>query len=289
MSTTCNVTFHLTYAFQYCGPDYPGGSQWDATYLPCRKVPTCCRTSPSDPDCNEFNTRGEPNPNCGEIVTALPFSDVTLGDGSIIQDIAGVFKSFSVSNSYAVFEATFYHEYESSGGFTCTASNAGSAPCEYRVRAANRERPKPCSGLAYDANSLSAAAFNCQINNFRASYGFEVKVTNLAIASGSPQVTMFPVVQIFRNQPQPVTIDIPTADSSGQQVNFDWFGGIRFDAGPVLFDANLYVFSLSCTRSFILSLLHTHMYILGTILRNGLRVLWLELLVEAVLLTTNFT
>ena len=51
---------------------------------------------------------------------------------------------------------TFSHVYESATGFSCTASNAGSPPCVYTVRAANRERPKPCTEQGYNADALKS-------------------------------------------------------------------------------------------------------------------------------------
>ena len=169
----------------------------------------------------------------------LDFGNIQLGDGTILFGVTGQFLSFSESDSYAVFEKTFTHTYTSAEGFSCTAQNANQPPCTYTVRGANRERPDGCKEIAYSDTAAAFESFNCQVNNFRASYGVEVTVTNLAISSGSPEVTMFPIQQIYRNQPQPVTIDIPTADASGQQVQFSWFDGISFDAGPIRFDANL--------------------------------------------------
>ena len=231
------MTFHLKYAFQYCGPDYPG--TW-ASYLPCNRVPECC-IAPGN-GCPATNSRGHAHPNCGEELPDsldLPFGNIQMGDGTILFGLTGTFSSFSESDSYAVFEKTFTHTYQNDDGFSCTASNANQPPCTYTVRGANRERPDGCQVLGYSDTQRGYESFNCQINNFRASYGVEVTVTNLAIASGSPEITMFPIVQIYRNQPQPVTIDIPTADTSGQQVQFNWFEGISYDAGPIRYDANL--------------------------------------------------
>ena len=237
VSTECNVTFHLKYAFQYCGPDYPGTY---ASYLPCTRVPQCCIEAGNG--CPAQNSRGYAHPDCGEVLPSdldLDFGNIQLGDGTILFGVTGQFLSFSESDSYAVFEKTFTHTYTSAEGFSCTAQNANQPPCTYTVRGANRERPDGCQEIAYSDTAAAFESFNCQVNNFRASYGVEVTVTNLAISSGSPEVTMFPIQQIYRNQPQPVTIDIPTADASGQQVQFSWFDGISFDAGPIRFDANL--------------------------------------------------